>query len=65
MLYVGYAFFHFVHCQRGPEFENFDVVRSDAGFERSEIDIARARGAMIASGKLHIMNMKPGEAVAQ
>ena len=37
---VGDAFFDIVDCESGAEFEDFDVVGFDAGFERGEINIA-------------------------
>ena len=37
---VGDAFFCFVGGEGGAEFEDFDVVRFDAGFERGEIDVS-------------------------
>jgi hypothetical protein len=37
---VGDAFIDLVDGEGGAEFEDFDVVRFDAGFERGEINIA-------------------------
>ena len=37
---VGNAVFDFVGCEGGAEFEDFDVIGFDAGFESGEVNIA-------------------------
>ena len=62
---VGDAFFDFVDCEGGAEFEDFDVVRFDAWFERGEVNVARTGCTMVPSWKLDVVNVKAGEMLAQ
>ena len=62
---MGDAFFDFVDCEGGTEFEDFDVVGFDAGFEGGEINVARAGRTMVAPRELGIVNVKASEVVAQ
>lgn len=63
--YVGDAFFDFVDCKGGAEFEDFDVVGFDAGFESGEVNVAGAGSTMVASRELDVVNVKACEVAAQ
>ena len=52
------------HGQRRAELEDFDVLRFDHGFEAGEVDHARTGRAMIAAGKLHVVDVEPEQVVA-
>src|SRR5205823_4193119 len=63
--YVAYAALDFSQGQRGAEFEDFDVVRFDQRREGREIHFASAGGAVVAPRELDIVDVEPGQPVAQ
>src|SRR5258706_341246 len=50
---------HVFRWNAGAEFQHFDVFRFDEWFEGSPINHSTSRRAMVASRKLHVMDMKP------
>src|ERR1017187_918395 len=53
------------NCHCGTEFKHLDMLRLHHRLERGEINCAGTRRAMVASGKLHVVDVKAGEMVAQ
>src|SRR5688500_16487192 len=52
---------HLLRRKARAHFEDFDVVRTDNVLEAREVDHAGAGGAVVAAGKLDIVNVEAGE----
>src|SRR5882762_7303261 len=55
----------FFHAQPRAKFKYLEMLRLNHRLERGKINRARTRRTMIAAGKLHIVDVKTGETVAQ
>ena len=58
------AFQGFLRRHHGAEFKHFQMTRFHAALKPREINRARSRRAMVATRKLHVVNMKPIQPVA-
>src|SRR5262245_29616206 len=65
LFHMGHAFFDVLNGQRGAELEYLDVLGFDKRFERGEVHATRTRRAMVARRRLHVMDMKPAEPIAE
>ena len=61
---MGDAAFDLRLGERGAELEDLDVCGLTVRLERGEINRARARRAVVAPGKLHVVDVEAEQAVA-